>query len=300
MAKNKNIMNKNKGPLWVLIASAAVVFGVVAYVVIKSSQFTVAVVPNQNISSGTTITSSMLKRIQVPANTPKGYIMDETSLLGQKTKTNVKADQLMYSGNLMVAWSEFTSGAEIPKDYVVTSIKVPVNNAVNGMIAPGDSIDIAGIPTSNFQGLDSTTMSQYLGTISENSMGGSGVHVYWVLSNVKVLETDTAIAKRETSEGSDNQDNTQEEADENSYIIALNYSDYRKLLLAQQYLDLHLTITPQQGYNKDDITKSDIPELGDAQDQSKYKDEKKDEESDSTKSSDTESSTTESSTKSDN
>lgn len=270
--KKKSSLNKGrKGPLTVLIICAAVVFGLVAYVVVKNSQYTVAVVPNQNIQSGTTITSGMLKRVQIPANTPRGYIMDETSLIGQKTKTNVKTDQLMYTGDLMVAWSEFTSGSKVPKDYVVTSIKVPVTHAVNGMIAPGDNIDIAGVPSSNFQGADATTLSQYLGTISEHSMGGKGVQVYWILSNVKVLETDSAIAKREQSENKDAKDAAKENQDENNYIIALSYTDYRKLLLAQQYLDLHLTITPQQGFNKDDILKSDIPALGNAQEQTKYK-----------------------------
>ena len=275
--KNKSILNnKGKGGLWVLIASASIIFGVIAYVVIKSLQFTVAVVPNQNIPSGTTITSNMLKRIQIPANTPKGYIMDETSLIGQKTKTSVKPNQLLYSGNIAVAWSEFSSGDKIPKDYVITSIKIPVDNAVNGMIAPGDSVDIAGVPTSNYQGADPSSMEQYLGAISEHSMGGNGIHVYWVLSNVKVLETDTAMAKREAAEGDKNKDQEKtSDSDENTYIIALNYSDYRKLLLAEQYLDLHLTITPQQGFNKDDIEKSDIPSLDDSQAKSKYKDDKK-------------------------
>ena len=32
-----------------------------------------------------------------------------------------------------------------------------------------------------------------------------------------------------------------------------------------------MTITPQQGFNKDDLSKSDIPALGDSQAQTKYK-----------------------------
>lgn len=276
---------KRKGnkTLYIMMLAGAILFAVISFVIIRSTQTVTAIVPNQEISAGTKVDTSMLKAIQVPANTPKGYIIDTNSIVGQKMKTKVSENQLLYKNNVMASWEDFSDGNTIPKDYVVTSLQIPSNRAVGGLVTAGDTVDLIGTPNQNYSTTSKETMENYLGGIAKNSYGANGIQAYWILANVKILETDSTLSKSQDSSISTvtNDKNTgQAQSNEGAfYIVALSYDDYKKLILAEKYLDLHMNISPKQndGHSPllDWMNDKTIQELKDAQHQSKIKEEKK-------------------------
>ena len=265
----------------VLVICGAVLFGIIAYIVMKSTATVSAVVPNQAIASGTRITDDMLATIQIPANTPGEFISDKTSVVGQKMKVNVEENQLLYINDFMSSWDSF-SEANIPDDYVITSIKIPSDRAVGGMITSGDSVDILGVPNSSYQNISKETMDNNLGAIAENSYGADGINVYWVLANVTILETDSTLStSNDASISTVTQEDGSGSSDGNYYIVALSYNDYKKLRLCETYLDFWMSICPEinkeDGSNLELMGDSVIKSLEDAQKQStiEKKEEKK-------------------------
>lgn len=256
-----------------LIICGILLFSIVAFVVIKSTRTVTAIVPNQLIAAGTNIDETMLKTVQVPVNTPKGYITDKSSILGQKIKVTVQENQLLYVNDIMSSWDDFSDGESIPDDYVVTSIQIPANRAVGGLITAGDSVDILGIPNANYSTTSKETLNNYLGDISKNSYGAEGMNLYWVLANVRILETDSSLSSsNESAISAVTEDGGGSSAEGDYYIVALSYDDYKKVRLAEQYLDLWMSITPEynteNGPMLDVMNESIIKELQDSQAQS--------------------------------
>ena len=261
----------------ILIVCGVLLFSIIAFIVIKSTSTVSAIIPNQKITVGTKIEKSMLKTKEIPSNTPKGYITAMSTLVGQKLKVTVNEDQFLYIGDVMTSWNDFNEGKAIPDDYIVTSIQLPSNRAVGGLITAGDSVDIIGVPNSEYKTATKDTLNNFLGPISKNSYGAQGTNLYWVLSNVKILETDSTLAQTNQSSISTV---TQGQAgkssgssgDGNYYIVALSYGDYKKILLSEQYLDLHMNICPAQNKGKDPLlnimNENNIGELKDSQKQS--------------------------------
>lgn len=246
---------RKNGFFKILVITGVLLFVVMAYIIIRSTSTLMAVVPNQNITAGTTITSDMLKEITVPTNTPTGYITDMSSLVGQKLRVDVNENQLLYINNVITSWEQLIDGEDIPDNYVITSILVPSERAVGGLITSGDSVDILGIPNSYYNSTDPETMKRYLGDVGTyDSYGAEGINTYWVLANVKILETDSTLAAEENSSISN-----VTEADESTtaqgsyYIVALSYSDYQKLRLCEEYLDLWLSLVPSQNEENDPL-----------------------------------------------
>lgn len=261
-----------------LIICGILLFSIVAFVVIKSTRTVSAIVPNQLIAAGTNIDETMLKTVQVPVNTPKGYITDKSSILGQKIKVTVQENQLLYVNDIMSSWDDFSDGESIPDDYVVTSIQIPANRAVGGLITAGDSVDILGIPNANYNTTSKETLNNYLGDISKNSYGAEGMNLYWVLANVRILETDSSLSSsNESAISAVTEDGGGSSAEGDYYIVALSYDDYKKVRLAEQYLDLWMSITPEynteNGPMLDVMNESIIKELQDSQAQSILKSE---------------------------
>lgn len=277
--KDKKANSSSSFYKYLLIGAGSMFFGVVLWIVMSSTRSIVAVVPNQTISPGVTITQNMLKNVDVPSNTPTGYITDANSLLGQKVKIQVDENQLLYSTNIQTSFNMFGNNVEIPKNYILTSVNIPDNNAVSGLVSAGDSVDIAGVPSSNFQNASVEDMEKNLGGISEDRFGSQGINGYWVLSNLKILQSyksqEEQVNASSTTGNAGNEGTAGSGAgvQQGSYVIAVSYADYKKLLIAQQYLDLYMNIGPKSGFNLDLIKEgSDLNSLKDAQDQDGDKD----------------------------
>lgn len=265
---------KKNLPFKILILSGISLFAIIAYVIIRATSTTIAIVPNQAISSGTIVSKDMLKQVPVSATTPKGYITDKSSLVGQKLRINVGEDQMLYINDVMTSWEELIKGEEIPDNYVVTSMRVPSDRAVGGLITAGDYVDVLGVPNSNYANIDYKTMSQYLGDIAKyDSLGGEGENIYWLLSNVKILQTDSTLSSKE---GSSISAVTSKDGSDNGgsyYIVAVSYADYEKLRLSEIYLNTWLSLVPSQNKDNgplfDEMRQKTIKRLADAQNQSK-------------------------------
>ena len=266
---------KSKNYLMIsLVVIGAILFGVVSYVIVRSNRTVTAVVPAEEIKVGQIIEESMLVEIQVPVGTPRNFIVDKSSLVGQKLKINAQPGQLLYMSDIMTSWNDMLYGTTIPDDYIITSINVPNERAVGGIIIPGDTVDVLGVPKDNelfgVEELDKLNMS--LGPISDYSYGADGIHLYWILANVKILETNSSLSLQTEESFLGSVDNMANNQNESSYIVALSYQDYQKLILAQQYLDIWLNLSPI--WNNDnppllDLMKySEIKSLMDAQAQS--------------------------------
>lgn len=260
----------------VLILIGVILFGVVAFVVVRATASVTAIVPNQTIKAGTVVEESMIDYIQVPVNSPTGYITDKNSIVGQKLKTEVSKNQLLYINNIVKA-TDYREGESIPKDYTITSIKLPPERTVGGLVSVGDTVDILGVPNNSYNTSEKSTMENYLGAIAKDSYGADGNQVYWVLSNVKILEINTVNDDGNSSKESDSENVTDSEGA--YYVVALSYDDLKRVRLSEQYLDLWMSIAPS--YNDDhdplldEMRDRTIKELQDAQAQSKIKEEKK-------------------------
>lgn len=269
-------MAKQKSSIFfkILAVCGVLLFAVIAYVVLTSTSTVRAIVPAQSIVAGTQLEDNMLKIIQIPSNTPKGYITDKSSLVGQKLKVNVDEDQLLYINDTMSSWSDFDEGRSVPDDYVVTAIQIPSNKAVGGLITPGDVVDILGIPNSQNKTLTPESLRDQLGEVAKTAYGAkNGLNTFWVLSNVKILETDSTLSQSNKSSMSTITEEENSNSDGAFYIVALSYDDYKKLRLCEQYLDLWMNIAPvssrENGPALDDMTNPLIQGLKDSQNQSK-------------------------------
>lgn len=276
--------NKNSSLfLKLLIIFGVLLFAVIAFVIVDSKKTMQAVVPNVQIPAGTVISESMLEVIRVPVDTPKGYITDKNSLIGQKVKTTVEPNQLLYVNSIMASWDDFSDGTSIPDDYVVTAIRLPSERAVGGLITVGDTIDILGVPNATWKSVNRETLAYNIGGLAEDCYGTEdGINLYWVLANVKVLETNSELSDASESGISAVIGEASASREGAYYIVALSYADYLKLRLAEQYLDLWANICPEASSTDIDAMlelmkqQKEIQSLKDSQDQSIYKEEESD------------------------
>lgn len=256
-----------------LVVIGAILFGIVSYVVINSKRTVSAIVPNKELKAGDKIDASMLSTIQVPIDTPKGYITDKTSLIGQKLKINAQSGQLLYISDIILSWSDVVYGVSVPNDYIVTAINIPNQRAVGGLISVGDTVDILGVQKSvGANNGENANIKDVLGPIAQHSYGADGIHVYWILANVKILETNSSLSNKDDNNLSKIDDGKEGTSDGAYYIVALSYADYQKLVLSQKYLELWMNLSPAwNNKNKpllDVMQYSEIQGLMDAQSQS--------------------------------
>lgn len=259
-----------------LILAGAVLFGIVAFVVIGANRTVQAVVPNVTIRAGERITNEMLATIQVPADTPKGFITDRSTLVGQKLKITAESGRFLYMSDVMVDWGDVLFGTDVPEDYIITALQIPNHRAVGGLITAGDTVDILGIPASNSSESGKEMMKYNLGAAAEHSFGAEGIQAYWILANVKILETDSSLSNQDDSLLSNIMDDAKGGGSQGAYyIVALSYEDYQKVLLADKYLDLWMNISPAWNNNNDPLldvmTYSELRGLVDSQKQSVLK-----------------------------
>lgn len=185
-------------------------FFLVAYYIMSINKTTYAVVLNADAESGTTITEDMVETIEVPASVPSGFLKQEDSVIGYKLKTSVTHGQLLYESDFMSSFTDYNQMDDVPDDYAITSLCVPDTQACGGVITAGDYVDILSVIPS---------------TDGQNTQG----NVEYVLSNVKVLSTNSSLSEAQESDLSTVSDESSGSSDGSYYIFALSYDDLKKL-----------------------------------------------------------------------
>lgn len=227
----------NKATL-VIVIGAIIVIGFFAFIVINMTATTKAVVLNTSASSGTTLTDGMLKEIDVPKDTPGDFKKSKQALIGERLTVNMAENQLIYNSNI-------TSGIDLAKseneEFVTCSIKLDDDQAMGGLLTAGDKVDVAVMPKSGKS------------SILASSLPGMSVvdgQLTYVLSNVKLLDTTTALSSQQGSSMStattDGQNaNKSSNKTSHYYMMALSYNDYKKLKNAEENGTLYLNLCPK-------------------------------------------------------
>lgn len=234
--ENKNII--------LVILIGLILSIVISYVIFSSNQTINVWVPNSRIQSGEIITQDMIKRISLPAKTPGDFLKDSRQIVGHRLLNTVEENQLLYSTNFISSWDKHSQDMEIPDDYVITSVLVEDSKACGGLIVAGDTVDILGVSTgSRVRGFEEKAQI--------NGRENIGTYVYYILANVKIINTNSALSEahgNDLSQIIDSKGNTG-----SYYIIALSYEDLKKLRQAEATLDLWLNISPKQNLENDPL-----------------------------------------------
>lgn len=241
---------KNKFLTFTIIGGV-VVFAVITFVLMSVTATTKAVVLNADTSAGTTITDSMVTEIDVPKDTPGDFYKTRNSIVGERLTSNIKKNQLIYPTNVM---SSVTVADDTNEEYVTTSMRIPDEQAIGGVLTAGDVVDVSVVPKDGeIQNL-AKALPGYKFDTSTN--GG----VYFILSNVKIIDSTTAVSSSQGSnmstangEGGDNKTNVNSNDSSSYYMVSLSYSDYKKLRIAEQYGKLFLSLAPSQNKDKEPL-----------------------------------------------
>lgn len=241
---------KNKFLTFTIIGGV-VVFAVITFVLMSVTATTKAVVLNADTSAGTTITDAMVTEIDVPKDTPGDFYKTRNSIVGERLTSNIKKNQLIYPTNVM---SSVTVADDTNEEYVTTSMRIPDEQAIGGVLTAGDVVDVSVVPKDGeIQNL-AKALPGYKFDTSTN--GG----VYFILSNVKIIDSTTAVSSSQGSnmstangEGGDNKTNVNSNDSSSYYMVSLSYSDYKKLRIAEQYGKLFLSLAPSQNKDKDPL-----------------------------------------------
>lgn len=234
---------KNKFLLFSIVGGV-IVFSIIAYVLLSVTATTKAVVFNSDVVAGTTITDSMVTEIDVPKDTPGEFYKTKSSVVGERTTANISKGQLIYPNNLMSSMS-VKSASDDNSGFVTTTIKIPDDNALGGMLTAGDTVDISVVPK---DGEVNNLAKALPGFSFDTSINGG---VYFILSNVKILDSTTAVSSSNgttmsATEKNDNGSTAKTDANSSYYLISLSYNDYKKLRIAEQYGTLYMSLVPKQ------------------------------------------------------
>lgn len=212
---------------------------------------TKAVVFTQDVKSGTTITSQMVEEINVPKDTPGDFIKSSSSAVGERLVSNVSSGQLIYPNDLMASLEII--GGEQNENYVTTSISVPDDQALGGLLTAGDVVDIAVQPD------DIAKLTSLLPGFSFNSNVDGGI--YYILSNVTLLDTTTSVASEQGSNLAATIEGSTTTSAGSTYIISLSYNDYKKLRIANQCGKVYLNLSPKQNSEKAPLLEQMVGEV---------------------------------------
>lgn len=234
---------KNKFLLFSIVGGV-IVFSIIAYVLLSATATTKAVVFNSDVVAGTTITDSMVTEIDVPKDTPGEFYKTKSSVVGERTTANISKGQLIYPNNLMSSMT-VKSASDDNSGFVTTTIKIPDDNALGGMLTAGDTVDISVVPK---DGEVNNLAKALPGFSFDTSINGG---VYFILSNVKILDSTTAVSSSNgttmsATEKNDNGSAAKTDANSSYYLISLSYNDYKKLRIAEQYGTLYMSLVPKQ------------------------------------------------------
>ena len=238
---------KKKITFLIFLLSCVLIFGV-SYLILTSNKTTKAVVLNVAVDPGVTITSDMVSEIEIPENTPAGFLKNKKSIIGYKSKTRIEKEQLLYVSNFMSSWTNYSDANTIPEDYVITSVSIPDERACGGVITQGDYVDIMAVfrynaSNSAWSGTESTAQQIY-GT----GRSDTGTTVSFILSNVYVLNTNSSLSKSQKSDVSVSSAEGSSGGNSPFYIFALSYDDYKKLRQVEGVdgVELWMNIAPSQ------------------------------------------------------
>lgn len=237
--------------LIILIVLGAVLFYFVATVLLATNKKVTAVVPVGDIEASTIITDVMVQEIEVPADTPGTFIKSKSTVVGSRLKNGVTKDQLLYESDFMSSWADYTESTNVPDDYIITNIAVPDERAVGGLITSGDLIDVMIVMSKDKDSHNTDEEQEAANTWLNNT----NTNANYVLANVLVLSTDSALAASQESDLSSVESNGTTSGgseDTSNYIVALSYNDYMKFRIANSSsnAEIWLNIAPQQNKDK--------------------------------------------------
>lgn len=268
------------------VLGGVIVVAVVSFVLLSATATTKAVVFNSDMKAGTTITDDMLTEIDVPQDTPGDYFKTKNALIGERITSNVKANQLIYESDLM---SSIDVKNNTNEDFLTTAINLPDEQALGGLLTAGDVVDISVIPNDGDVSALAAALPEF--NIDTSQDGG----IYFVLSNVTLLDTTSSVSSNEGSNmatvtGQDSESGSSSQSSA-YYLMSLSYNDYKKLQIAAQYGKVYITLAPKQNLDKapllEDMSSAITGGLSDANKESTTKTDSSKKSSNSTENTDT-------------
>lgn len=217
----------NKSAIFLALLGAVLV-AIVGFVLITSNKTVIAYVPATAMKAGDVVEATSLSAINVPANTPAGFLRDKNQIIGYRLKNSVAPNQFLYPGDFLSSWESYGDQDDIPEDFIITTIQVDDGYASGGIITAGDYVDVFGIHGGG-EGVDI------------NGIEGIGSQLTYVLSNVKVLNTNSNLSQMQGGESAD-----MVESMGTYYVVALSYDDMKKIRSAETGMQLWLNLVPKQ------------------------------------------------------
>lgn len=236
-------MGENKVIIFIVIIGF-IITGVVSSALLSANQTIRIWVPSRPISAGTIVTQDMVKQIDYPARAVGGYIENRNLIIGYRLKNSVDVDQLFYPNDFIAAWESYSQDIDVPEDFVITSMQIPNERACGGLIVAGDTIDVLGVSKGGrVSGFDEKS--------AINGRERIGTNVYYILSNVKIINTNSALSQSQGYELNDILEGAS--GGGQFYIVALSYDDAKKLRQAEGSLELWLNIAPRQNVDNEPL-----------------------------------------------
>lgn len=218
-----------------IVVFGLIIAGIVSSAILSANQTIKVWVPSRTISAGTIVTQDMIKQVDVPTKMVGGFIENRNLIVGYRLKNTVDANQLFYPNDFIAAWESYSQDADVPEDFVITSVQIPNERACGGLIVAGDTVDIYAVRKS---GSSENKKNLINGGVEVDT------EVFYVLSNVKIINTNSALSQSQDYELNDILDAAA--GGGQFYIMALSYDDVKKLRQAEGSASLWLNIAPRQ------------------------------------------------------
>lgn len=111
----------------------------------KAPQYSQAVFAKRDIPKGTLITEEFIKVKKIPAHTQGGDdILYDSHVVGKVATVNIVIGEKITKGRVQVKPSEMKLARKIPDGKRAITIPIDKLASLEGMIKPGDSVDIIG------------------------------------------------------------------------------------------------------------------------------------------------------------
>lgn len=221
----------------ILIVGGGILLTVIIAVILLTATATKkAIVLNSAASAGTTITEGMLKEIDVPKDTPGDFITSKKALVDERLAVRVEEGQLIYPSNLTKS-VEFKRSEN--SEFVNCTIKLDDDQAMGGLLAAGDVVDIGVIPKGN-------KVSTLAGALPEFNIAEG--QLSYIIANVTLMDTTTALSNEKGSAMSEaasaSQDSTSSK-NASYYMLSLSYRDYKILRAAEENGVIYMNMSPR-------------------------------------------------------